>query len=122
MRGHSGLIGSFTFMIMSASRQTASASAPIFAPTDVYAESGNPLPSPAPFSIMTLCPAPTSASAPAGTSATRFSLVLISFGTPIFIELEIAFDWLLNAATHLRRAQAADFGPSVTSVCSDGEK
>jgi hypothetical protein len=35
--------------------------------------------------MRTLCPAPTSDSAPAGTSAIRFSFVLISFGTPIFI-------------------------------------
>jgi len=33
--------------------------------------------------MTTVCPAPVSASAPAGTSAIRFSLVLISLGTPI---------------------------------------
>jgi hypothetical protein len=36
---------------------------------------------------MTVCPADTKASAPAGTSETRFSLVLISFGMPIFISV-----------------------------------
>ena len=38
----------------------------------------------------TECPAPTSVSAPAGTRAMRFSLVLISFGTPIFMVEAVA--------------------------------
>src|ERR1700694_474334 len=77
-------------MIISASRHTASASGPILAPTDAYAETGKPLPSPAPFSIITVWPPEISDSAPAGTSATRFSFVFISFGTPIFISDVVA--------------------------------
>src|SRR2546430_1070243 len=41
-----------------------------------------PEPTPAPSSTSALCPPPTSASTPAGTSATRCSAVLISLGTP----------------------------------------
>src|SRR5690242_15417685 len=83
MRGHSTLIGSFTLRIMSASFHVASASGAIVPPAFTYSSSGKPLPSPAPFSIRTVCPSATNASQPAGTSATRFSFVLISFGTPI---------------------------------------
>src|SRR5678816_3236303 len=82
---HSRSIGSFTFMIISLSRQTAAASGAILAPTAVNTSSEKPLPNPAPVSTRTECPAAISASAPAGTSAIRFSFVLISFGTPIFI-------------------------------------
>src|ERR1043166_4570994 len=90
MFGHSRSIGSFTFMIISLSRHVVAASGAILAPTAVNASSGNPLPRPAPVSINTECPAPTSDSAPAGTRAMRFSLVLISLGTPIFI---VASGW-----------------------------
>src|SRR5690348_4773085 len=85
IRGHSGAIGSLTFMMMSAAFHTASASGAMRAPAFTYRSSQKPLPSPAPFSMCTVWPAATSASAPAGTSATRFSLVLISFGTPMFM-------------------------------------
>ena len=78
-------MGSFTFMIISASRHTVPASGAIWAPTAVYASSGNPLPTPPFVSIITEWPAATNASAPAGTRAIRFSFVLISFGTPIFM-------------------------------------
>src|SRR4051812_17071838 len=40
------------------------------------------LPRPAPRSTVTACPWATSAAAPLGVSATRFSSALISFGTP----------------------------------------
>src|SRR5687768_9637202 len=68
---------------MSARAQTSSAVARIVPPAATYAWSVKPLPTPAPSSTNTWCPAATSASVPAGTSATRFSLVLISLGTPI---------------------------------------
>ena len=83
MRGHSTAMGSFTLMIMSASFQTSSAVLRILAPTATYCSSLKLLPSPAPFSMNTVWPADTSASAPAGTSETRFSFVLISFGMPM---------------------------------------
>ena len=70
-------------MIISDCFHTSSALARIFAPTAVYASSGKPLPRPPPRSMNTVCPAVTSASAPAGTRAMRFSFVLISLGTPI---------------------------------------
>src|SRR5467141_2940746 len=82
MRGHSGSIGSFTFKISSALDHTASADGAISAPTDRYASSLKPEPRPAPCSTSTVWPSLTSDSAPAGTSATRCSAVLISFGTP----------------------------------------
>src|SRR5947208_3434183 len=44
-----------------------------------------PEPSPAPASISTVCPASVSASAPADTRDTRYSLSLISLGTPTII-------------------------------------
>ena len=50
MRFHSGSIGSFTFMIMSASAHVASAFGAILAPTAVYCSSVKPLPMPAPVS------------------------------------------------------------------------
>src|SRR5256885_8382702 len=55
MCGHSGSMGSFTFMIISLPRHTAAAFGAIFAPTPVYASSGKPLPSPAPVSMRTSC-------------------------------------------------------------------
>src|SRR5687768_10839085 len=88
MCGHSRSMGSFTFMIMSADFHTDAASGRIVAPACSYSASGKPLPSPAPVSMRTLCPASASTRAPAGTRATRFSFVLISFGTPICMVLE----------------------------------
>src|SRR5687767_9101734 len=72
-------------MIMSARFHTSAAVSAICAPKRVYVSSSNPLPAPAFFSISTVCPACFNASAPPGTSATRFSLVLISFGTPMIM-------------------------------------
>src|SRR5688572_24401646 len=85
MCGHSCAIGSFTFMIMSARFQTSAAVSTICAPKLVYRLSSKPLPAPAFFSTSTVCPALTSASAPPGTSAMRFSFVLISLGTPMIM-------------------------------------
>jgi len=82
MHGHSGSIGSFTLTIISAFAQTSAALDARVAPAARYASSPKPEPSPAPCSTSTVCPSPTSDSTPAGTSATRFSAVLISLGTP----------------------------------------
>src|SRR3990172_2171670 len=46
-----------------------------------------PLPTPAPLSIKTSCPAAVRVLTPPGTSPTRYSLSLISFTVPIFIGL-----------------------------------
>jgi hypothetical protein len=54
IRFHSTSIGSFTFMIMSACFQTASAFGAIDAPAFVYRSSAKPLPSPADFSTSTV--------------------------------------------------------------------
>src|SRR6266545_6453370 len=54
------------------------------APAPSYAKSATALPSPAPVSTTTSWPRWTSSRAPAGVKATRYSSVLISFGTPIF--------------------------------------
>src|SRR5215813_1125673 len=45
-----------------------------------------PLPRPAPFSIKTLCSRETKPATPVGVTATRFSSVLISLGTPTIID------------------------------------
>src|SRR5207247_6876916 len=82
MHGHSGSIGSFTLTSISALAHTSAAFGTSVPPAARYASSGNPDPSPAPCSTSTVCPSPTSDSTPAGTSATRFSAVLISLGTP----------------------------------------
>src|SRR5256885_10830081 len=82
MHGHSGSIGSFTLTTISALAHTSAALATSVPPATRYASSANPEPIPAPCSTSTLCPSPTSDSTPAGTSATRCSAVLISFGTP----------------------------------------
>src|SRR5436309_9699107 len=55
------------------------------APCSRYSSSVMPEPSPAPASISTVCPASVSASAPADTRDTRYSLSLISLGTPTII-------------------------------------
>src|SRR3954468_3711987 len=85
-RPYSGAIGSLTLSSMSACSQTSSTPA-IRAPTAVYWSSWNALPSPAPVSTSTSWPRRTSSRAPAGVSATRYSSVLISRTTPIFISL-----------------------------------
>src|SRR5947207_7824943 len=82
MHGHSGSIGSFTFTTISALAHTSAGFGTSVAPAARYASSANPEPIPAPCSTSTLCPSPTSDSTPAGTSATRFSAVFISLGTP----------------------------------------
>src|SRR5258708_5868922 len=121
MRGYSGAIGSFTLTIISASAQTSSADSIIVAPARWYKESSNPDPSPASFSTSTRWPASVSARTPAGVSPTRYSLSLISFGSPMItvfcsncFGLEVAFGDLVNerleilwpaGARNLRRAQ-----------------
>src|SRR5256884_7015199 len=82
MHGHSGSIGSLTFTTISARPHTSAALGTSVPPAARYSSSANPEPSPAPCSTRTVCPSPTSDSTPAGTSATRFSAVLISLGTP----------------------------------------
>src|SRR5690242_15273314 len=82
MHGHSDSIGSLTLTTISALAHTSAAVGTSVAPTARYASSGKPDPAPAPSSTSTVCPSPRSDSAPAGTSATRFSAVLISLGTP----------------------------------------
>src|SRR5689334_12428250 len=82
MQGHSGSIGSLTLTIISAFAQTSPALGTSVPPVSRYASSPKPEPRPAPCSTNTVCPSPTSDSTPAGTRATRFSAVLISFGTP----------------------------------------
>src|SRR5438128_12468543 len=55
----------------------------IVAPARVYNGSSNPEPSPALFSTNTRCPASVKARTPAGVRPTRYSLSLISFGSPM---------------------------------------
>jgi hypothetical protein len=69
-------------MTMSAS-QTVAASSTIRAPAALYISSVNPLPTPAPPSTKTVCPAAVSCLIPAGVAPTRYSFALISLGTPI---------------------------------------
>src|SRR4051794_39637945 len=85
MRAYSGSTGSFTFTIISAFAHTSSAVSRIVPPARSKSTSGMPLPSPAERSTNTVCPALTSALTPAGTRPTRYSLFLISFGTPTII-------------------------------------
>src|SRR5271166_6674289 len=59
------------------------------------------MPLPAPVSTSTWWPARTNSRTPAGTNPTRYSWILISFGTPIFIggllRAGVARDWgLMN--------------------------
>ena len=82
---YSTACGSFTFIIMSACANTAAASGSSCAPAAVNSASGKPLPSPAAACTSTLWPACTRVSTAAGVSATRYSLSLISFGTPIIM-------------------------------------
>ena len=76
-----------TLKIISARFHTSSAEARIEAPAPVYSESAIPDPTPAPASTTTLWPAAVSDRTPAGTSATRFSLSLISLGSPTIMGL-----------------------------------
>src|SRR3954452_19458422 len=69
---------------MSDSANTAAASGTIRAPWDVYSESEIADPSPAPAWTTTSWSCSTSSRTPAGVSATRYSSVLISVGTPTF--------------------------------------
>src|SRR6266480_5533738 len=85
MQGHSGSIGSFTLTIISALDHASPARGTSVAPAARYASSEKPDPSPAPCSTSTVWPSPTNDSTPAGTSATRFSAVLISLGTPMIM-------------------------------------
>src|SRR5688500_3010454 len=91
MRGYSRAIGSLTFMSISAFAQTSAAVGTMRAPNASYCASSNPLPSPAVCSISTVCPLLTRASAPPGVSATRFSFVLISLGTPTIMSVLSVF-------------------------------
>ncbi len=77
--------GSLTLTTMSASANTAWASGRIFAPCETYSASPIADPSPAPAWTTTSWPCSTSSRTPAGVSATRYSSVLISVGTPTFM-------------------------------------
>src|SRR6476646_7672884 len=81
-RAYSGWIGSFTLRRRSACPH-ASSTDTMRAPARSYCASGKALPSPAVVSTRTSWPRWISSRAPAGVSATRYSSVLISFGTPI---------------------------------------
>src|SRR4051812_13711951 len=72
---------------MSASPKTACASGRMRAPWERYSSSAIAEPSPAPACTTTSCPCSTSSRTPAGVSATRYSSVLISVGTPTFIQV-----------------------------------
>src|SRR2546425_8040481 len=85
MPAPSGSIASFPLTPISALAPTPAGWGPSAAPAARYASSATPEPIPAPCSTSTLWPSPTSDSTPAGTSATRFSAVLISLGTPTII-------------------------------------
>ena len=60
------------------------------APCAVYSSSGIVLPTPAPDWISTSCPCSTSSLTPAGVRDTRYSSVLISVGTPTFIDCPLS--------------------------------
>src|SRR2546427_6737250 len=82
MHGHSGSMGSFTLTTISALAHTSAALGTSVPPAGGHAPPATPEPTPAPCPTSPLWPSPTSDSTPAGTSATRCSAVLISFGTP----------------------------------------
>src|SRR4051812_7462175 len=67
---------------MSAAANTAAASGRISAPWARYSSSAIAEPSPAPACTTTSCSCSTSSRTPEGVSATRYSSVLISVGTP----------------------------------------
>jgi hypothetical protein len=75
--------GSFTFMIMSARRQTSAALGTTSAPDGGELLVAQPDPSPARVSMSTLWPRATSCWTPAGVMPMRYSRVLISLGTPM---------------------------------------
>src|SRR4051794_40791731 len=77
--------GSLTLTIMSDCAKTAAASGRIEAPWEMYSASEIAEPSPAPAWTTTSWPCSTSSRTPEGVSATRYSSVLISVGTPTFI-------------------------------------
>src|SRR5207342_448127 len=61
---------------------TSAAPATISAPAPAYSASAIPAPSPAPISTSTSTPRCTNSVTPSGVMATRYSLFLISVGTP----------------------------------------
>jgi hypothetical protein len=71
-----------TFSSRSACSQTDSAPEITSAPADLKSVSEIADPSPAPAWMTTLCPRRVSSATPAGVIATRYSLFLISVGTP----------------------------------------
>ena len=81
-RWYSAAIGSLTLTIRSAPAKTSSALATSFAPAAANSESENREPAPASVSTSTSWPACTSSATPSGCTDTRFSLSLISLGTP----------------------------------------
>src|SRR5437764_10198479 len=87
MSPYSDSTGSFTFTIICARCHTSRAESTICAPARTYDSSAIPEPMPAPFSSSTVRPRPASACTPPGTSPTRYSRTLISFGHPMIIEV-----------------------------------
>src|SRR2546427_505249 len=134
MHGHSGSIGSFTLTTISALAHTSAGFGTSVAPAARYASSANPEPIPAPCSTSTLCPSPTSDSTPAGTNATRFSAVLISFGTPTImpspsyvvrryvVRVLVCHDVQRSVVASYNVSQLPASGPSQTTVCRSGAK
>src|SRR4051812_15578847 len=97
---------------MSAAANTASGLGATCAPAARYASSVAPMPAPAPVSTSTLCPCATISRTDDGVRPTRYSLFLISFGTPTCI-LPPVWDCRSAAKTisFLRRpARAASVG------------
>src|SRR5215216_5113444 len=82
---------------MSASPKTDSASGRMRAPCAVYSASSIAEPSPAPCWMTTSWPWSDSSRTPAGVSATRYSSVLISVGTPTFKTQSFLVDELAPA-------------------------
>src|SRR4051812_19043944 len=78
--------GSLTLTIMSEPPNTVAASGTIAAPCSTYSSSGIADPAPAPCWMSTSWPRSTSSRTPAGVIATRYSSVLISVGTPTFMD------------------------------------
>src|SRR6266566_1321282 len=120
MHGHWGSIGSFNLPTISALAHTSAAFGTSVPPAARYASSANPDPSPAPCSTSTLCPSPTSDSTPAGTSATRFSAVLISFGTPTIMSSPsyVVRRYVVRVLVwhHLQRSVVASYNVALYNV------
>src|SRR3954462_9616201 len=89
---------------MSDSAKTDSASGRMRAPCSTYSPSGIADPSPAPSCTTTSCPRSASSRTPAGVSATRYSSVLISVGTPTFMGVG-PFSGFLGSGDELAAAQ-----------------